>query len=118
MQPLGFSGALVVAGIALARTDLLAAQTVDELHEAGKFREVATLLEVSATAGNRRAQERVGFMYFYGEMLYGREFPRDPARAAHWLGKAAEQGSDVARYGRSLNANAPSPANHRRPAED
>ena len=111
-----FAGALVIAAIALTWSNRLAAQTVDELHEAGKFREVEVVLEVAATAGERSAQERLGLMYFYGEMLYGRAFPRDCERAAHFLGKAAEQGSDVARHALSKYAKASSPANCRRPA--
>ena len=112
----GCAGALVIAAIALVWTDRLAAQTVDELHEAGKFREVALALEGAASAGERSAQERVGLMYLYGEMLYGRALPRDCERAALWLGKAAEQGSDVARHALSKYAKASSPANCRRPA--
>ena len=113
MHRTSLSAVLLCAGVALGSPGPVAAQDVDALHSAGKYREAAALLERSATAGDRQAQERIGLMYHYGEALYGPDFPRDSPRALYWLGQAAEQASVVARHILSARAHVPATPGNR-----
>ncbi len=105
MQPFrlaSLAGTVAIAAVlatalpapAWAASDVEAA---DVAYETQHYSEALALYERAAAAGDRRAQEIAGLMLFCGENLYGEAVPRDKARAAQWLAKAAAQGSAMAR---------------------
>lgn len=67
-------------------------------YEAGHYREAISWLAVAGENGDLRAQQMLGFMYLYGEALYGAAVPRDVGMARAWLYRAEAQGSGVARH--------------------
>ncbi len=61
---------------------------------AGAEEEKVALLEADARQGVPRAQRHLANRY-----LRGRGVPRDPARGAYWMSRAAEQGLALAQRG-------------------
>lgn len=61
------------------------------------YRHAEALMHFTAAAeqGDRAAQRNLGLMLLYGDLLYGREVPRDQERGKKWLRAAAAQGCEV-----------------------
>jgi uncharacterized protein len=61
--------------------------------ERGDWKAALLLLEPLAEQGNPRAQDRLGYMYDFGEGV-----PHDDAQVVKWYRRAAEQGNADAQY--------------------
>jgi TPR repeat protein len=84
--------ALALPGIAAACDEHASA---DAALEAGDYAAALKLYHAAAVAGDVRAQEELGFMYWYGEEVYGPAVQSDPAAAFEWFARAAGQGSVI-----------------------
>lgn len=58
-----------------------------------EYASALALFEHLAAGGDARAARLAGEMHFYGESLFGPEIRQDKARAAYWLGMAAQGGN-------------------------
>jgi TPR repeat protein len=86
--------ALLLAGApALAQEPPKTMQDAEAAYRTNDFAAAVSILRTLAEAGSAQAQHRLGIM-----IVEGRGTPRDPARAAEWIGKAAEQGETAAQY--------------------
>lgn len=63
----------------------------------GEFPAMAEFLRQSAEAGFMPAQELLGIVLLVGDSLYGDDVPRNPCSAMTYFGRAAAQGSAIAR---------------------
>lgn len=69
-----------------------------EHYEQSRYTAALADFRLAADAGDARAQEVLGFMYFHGARLYGSAVPESRSEAARWFGMAAGAGRPVAQY--------------------
>jgi TPR repeat protein len=78
-----------------ARADNLAAT---EAADEGEYAQALAMHRADAERGDPKAQEIVGLMLWFGDVLYGAQVPRDRIAAIEWLKRATAQGNQTARY--------------------
>ena len=63
-----------------------------------RYSEALMHFTVAADRGDRAAQRNLGLMLLYGDLLYGRDVPRNREQANRWLQAAAAQGCEVSSF--------------------
>lgn len=69
-----------------------------EAAENYRYGEALMHFQRAAEQGDRNARRNLGLMLLYGDLLYGKEVPRNQEQARRWLQSAAGAGCEVSTF--------------------